>query len=206
MNDIRIEMKNGKANVFTPYNSNFVEKINGIGGAKWNRSDKYWEVPESAIEAVREIMKEVYGAADDDVAAETVKVKVTVKEYKYGEKSDINLLGKCLCHARGRDSGGSPGKDVAYVSGHPSSGGSAKNWYSEVPRDAIIILSNVSKFLYDAYLRNPDEDYTIELLITAKSREQLLDEKDKLLKRLQEIELELNKEPALSRATGSHEM
>ena len=58
---MKIEVMNGKANVYTPYNPDFVKKVKGIGGAKWNGSEKCWEIPETAIEAARAIMCEVFG-------------------------------------------------------------------------------------------------------------------------------------------------
>ena len=61
---MRIDVKDGVANVYTPYNPDFVRKIKGIGGAKWNGSKKCWTIPEFAIEAAREIMCEVYGYSD----------------------------------------------------------------------------------------------------------------------------------------------
>lgn len=185
---MKITIENQRANIFTPYNSNFVGKIKNIGGAKWNGSEKCWTTPIDAIDAVREIMREIYGMADNDIGGETVKLRVTVIHEKSPYCQDVNLLGKCLCHAYGRDSGGKPGDNVAYISGSPQSGGSVKNWRSVVPDGAVIILSNVSKNLYDAYLQDPDEDYSIELVEEKISRQKLFEEKERLLARIGEIE------------------
>ena len=45
---IKIEVENGRANIYTPYNPDFVRKIKGVGGSKWNSSEKYWSIPEDA--------------------------------------------------------------------------------------------------------------------------------------------------------------
>ena len=39
---MKIEINAGKANVFTPYNKDFVAKIKQIGGARWNGSARCW--------------------------------------------------------------------------------------------------------------------------------------------------------------------
>ncbi|WP_333813829.1 hypothetical protein [Muricomes intestini] len=192
MNELRITVENGKASVFTPYNSGFVSRIKGIGGAKWNPSNKCWTIPEDAIEVARGIMREVYGAADNDVA-ETVKVKVTALNLITKDLAPIELMGKVLSSARGRDSGAKPGNDVAYISGKPSSGGSAKNWESTISEGAVIVLSNVNKNLYEKYMETPDTNYKVELVKESHSKNALLKEKEQLLARLKEIEAELNK-------------
>ena len=61
---IKIEVKENKAYIYTPYNPEFVRKIKQIGGARWNSSEKAWTVPEDMVEPVREIMMEVYGETD----------------------------------------------------------------------------------------------------------------------------------------------
>lgn len=53
---------------------------------------------------------------------------------------------------------------------------------------SIIILSNVSKSLYDAYSKDPSEDYTVELVEAKKSRDQLLKEREELMQKIAEID------------------
>lgn len=190
MNNMKIEVENGKAKLFTPYNPTFVTKIKGIGSAKWNSEDRCWMIPEENIEEAREIMRSVYGAADNDVA-ETVKVKVTVLECVWAKRRPYTLMGKVLSKAYGRDSDATPGEDVAYISGYCRSGGSVKNWESQVDKGSVIVLSNVNKTLYELYLENPNEDLKVELMESKKSKNELLKEKEQLLERLNEIEKEL---------------
>lgn len=191
MNGIKIEVKNGKANIYTPYNPTFVCKIKGIGGAKWDSEEECWIVPEDMIDSAREIMRDAYGFADTDVA-ETVKVKVTVLDDVSAYHAPYELMGKVLSRAYGRDSGAYIGNDVAYISGQPCSAGSVKNWGSKVNKGSVIVLTNVSKNLYERYLESPIENLEVELMEYKKSRNELLKEKDELLERLKEVEKELN--------------
>lgn len=187
MEEIKIEVMGENANVYTPYSSIFVKKINGIGGARWNSSKRCWIVPVESVDAIREIMRQVYGKDDSPAGeCETLKLRIIVKKELSNSCDDVNLFGKCLCHATGRDSGGRPGNDVFYVAGKPNSGGSVKNWKSIVPVGSEIILSNVSKLMYEEYV--PNGDVSMELVQEEHNKGQLLIEKEKLLKRLAEID------------------
>lgn len=90
MSKIRVEKINNKrVGIYTPYNSDFVKKIKNIVGAKWN--GKCWGIPSDSLDAVRIIMKNVYGE-DDLISSDIVKVIVLEKIEQY--HGDINLLGK----------------------------------------------------------------------------------------------------------------
>lgn len=182
---MKIDVKNGIANVYTPYNPDFVKAIKGVGGAKWNGSEKYWSIPETAVEVAREIMIDVYGYSDVK-ENETISLKVTFNEDVSEYRKDVVLFGKILAHAYGRDSGARIGDDVAYISGGATSGGSAKNWYSIVKEGSVIVLSNVNKNIYEN--AEMQYDVTVEILETKNNRNQLLDEKKRLLKRIEEID------------------
>ena len=182
--NIKIEVNGDIAELYTPYNQDFVNKIKGIGGAKWISSKKCWSIPSAAADAAREIMRSVFGV-DDISPAETVKLRITTLEELSEPKKDVNLFGKCLCHAWGRDSGGTAGQDVCYVAGAPCSSGSVKNWYSTVPSGSVIILNNVSKPLYDTY--EPSDYIKIELISEDININALKIEKEQLLKRLEEL-------------------
>lgn len=139
-------------------------------------------------------MKTVYGRNDIE-HGETISLKIALKKAWSESRSDVVFLGKILCHASGRDSGGRVGEDVCYIKGEVESGGSVKNWYSYVTEGSQIVLNNVSKILYDEYMQSPFDWIEIEVLdnTTTVNKEELLKEKERLLRRLNEIE-ELLKE------------
>lgn len=182
---IEIKVDNGRANIYTPYNPQFVRAIKQIGGAKWNPAQKCWSIPEAAIEAARGIMTDVYGCTDVS-GGETITVKATFAEEVTAHLADVVLFGKVLAHATGRDSGARVGDDVAFSAGGVTSGGGARNWQSVVREGSVAILSNVSKSLYDKAVL-PD-GVTVEIMDSKIDREALLAEKARLLKRLAEIE------------------
>lgn len=64
--EFAIEHWNGKLQIFTPYNPDFVQAVKRVDGSKWNAEEKCWEAPEDAIGHVRQIMKEAYGHDDTE--------------------------------------------------------------------------------------------------------------------------------------------
>lgn len=54
---MRIHNNNGKVEIYTPYNKEFVQKIKGIGEARWN--GKCWIINEENLDVARKIMRDV---------------------------------------------------------------------------------------------------------------------------------------------------
>lgn len=183
---MEIKIKDGMADVYTPYNPYFVRKIKGIGGTKWVSSEKCWRVPEAAIEAVREMMKDVYGYSDV-MQNETVTLKVTFNEEVRECQDDIVLFGKVLARVYGRDSGAKIGEDVAFIKGGAGSGGSVKNWESYIREGSVVILSNVNKSLYERRMKSLPSEIEVEVLNKI-DKKQLSEEKERLLNRIAEID------------------
>lgn len=191
MSEIEVKIRDDKAMLYTPYNPEFVKRIKKFSDARWNSGEKCWTIDESNLDAARVIMKEIYGYADNEIN-EKVTLKIHVKESVSKKHGDVILFGKILSHATGRDSGTHPGSDVAYIHGSAYSGGSSKNWESVVSEDSEILLHNVNKNLYEEYLENPQEEYEIEVVTDSIDSAALKQEKERLLKRIKEIDHVLN--------------
>lgn len=191
MSEIEVKIRDDKAMLYTPYNPEFVKRIKKFSDARWNSGEKCWTIDESNLGAARVIMKEIYGYADNEIN-EKVTLKIHVKESVSKKHGDVILFGKILSHATGRDSGARSGSDVAYIHGSDYSGGSAKNWESVVSEDSEILLHNVNKNLYEEYLENPQEEYEIEVVTDSIDSAALKQEKERLLKRIKEIDHLLN--------------
>ena len=168
MSEIEVKIRDDKAMLYTPYNPEFVKRIKKFSDARWNSGEKCWTIDEK------------------------VTLKIHVKESVSKKHGDVILFGKILSHATGRDSGAHPGSDVAYIHGSAYSGGSAKNWESVVSEDSEILLHNVNKNLYEEYLENPQEEYEIEVVTDSIDSAALKQEKERLLKRIKEIDHVLN--------------
>jgi hypothetical protein len=181
---------NGKIAVDTPYNPSFVSKIKKAGG-KWNASNRTWEVDERSVEAVRAIMREVYG--QDDLPQELVTVKVTIGDKSLDEwRAPVVLFGRNIASARGRDGGARPGEGVCFEKGGCDSGGSMKNWYTIVSAESVFTIYDVPKLAVEQKLGWKDDFGTFEVVESGDPLAALRAEKEALLERLAEIEEILN--------------
>lgn len=188
MSKVNVVVNGDCAELYTPYSKQFVSEIKGIGGAKWNRDSSCWSIPSDALDIAKGIMLKVYGDNGDEKQP-TLTVRVDVESSQYSEFCDAyTLLGKTVARARGRDSGATIGEDVIFEKGKPTSGGSAKNWYTKVPEGSVIRLSNVSMSLWEEFKASSHEGITAEVVEDKIDYAALEAEKEKLLKRLDEIE------------------
>jgi len=177
---------NGKIAIETPYNPNFVSKIKKAGG-KWNPGNKTWETDERSIEAVRAIMREVYG--QDDLPQELVNVKVTIGQQSISQHTGpIVLFGRAIASAWGRDSGARVGEGVCFESGSATSGGSAKNWYTIIKENSVFTVYDIPKKAVEEKLGWSDDYGTFEIVENSDPLAALKAEKEALLKRLTEID------------------
>ena len=179
-------LKNGKISIETPYNPEFVRRIKRAGG-KWNPNNKTWECDERSIDAVRVIMREVYG--EDDMPQELVTVYVKVGDNPIEEHTGpVVMFGRTIASAFGRDSGAKLGDGVCFSAGGATSGGSAKNWYTILRANSEFTIYDVPKLATEQKL-GWDDDYGIfEIVESADPMVALKAEKEALLKRLAEID------------------
>ena len=188
MGKVKVVVKEEYAELYTPYSKLFVTEIKSIGGAKWKAEKSCWTIPTDALDIAKEIMMRIYGE-DGDKKQPTLTVRITLEKAQYGEYcGSYTLLGKTVARALGRDSGAKIGEDVIFEVGKPTSGGSAKNWYAVVPMGSIIRLSNVSITLWEEFQAQDHEGIIAEVVADKIDKQALEAEKEKLLKRLAEIE------------------
>lgn len=194
--DFKITIANGMAQIKTPYNANFVAKIKMVGGAKWDAEKRRWTVPETAVPAVREIMRNVYGR-DDLIEGETVSVRLTFAETLERTTTSVIIMGHTISRAYGRDSGANPGDGVSFVRGECFSGGSMRNWSSGVKGGSVVIVDKVPVSLYEREKDNLPRGVTCEIVENdcPTSRIQLEEEKSRLLARIAEIDKMLEQLP-----------
>ena len=188
MDNFKITVADGKANIYTPYNADFVSRVKLLGG-RWNASDRCWAVPEDAVEDVRAAMREIYGR-DDRPVVDAADVVLTFGEEVSEYCAPITLLGRTIARAFGRDTGAKVGENVMFIQGAPRSGGSMKNWLTVIPSGCVVKCLRGPRAALDA-AELPD-GVTMEIINTRMDREALEDEKARLLARLAEIEKLLN--------------
>ena len=185
---MRIEIENGKAKIFTPYNDEFVERLQGFGGAEW--TGKCWTVPEHAVDEVREVMLEIFGENDINVS-EKVKVKINFKEEVFRAKGPVTIFGKSIATARGRDGNARISEDVVFIKGKAHGGGSRVNWGTVIDEGSIVTITNVPVTKLDD--PNLPEGASFEVIGEYINPDDLRKEKKRLLERIEVIDECLSK-------------
>lgn len=187
---MKITVTGDHAALYTPYNADFVARIKSIGGARWNPTLGAWTIPSNMVDAARELMRCVFGVDDTTTECNPITLQVTFHDEVSTIAGDVTMYGRCLSHASGRDSGARCGENVAFLSGAPESGGSAKNWRSVVPAGSVVLLKDVPEALY---LSRPEISGCTVTPIESPctSRIELQNELDRLLVRIAEIKSQL---------------
>lgn len=103
------------------------------------------------------------------------------------------MFDKTIAIAYSKNSGAKLGDDVALIKGSIYSGGSVKNWNTEIDRDTVINLYNVPVTIYEKEKNFYNaEEVEIEVIEddneNGLNMDKLKEEKEKLLKRIAEID------------------
>lgn len=194
MSTIQVEIKNGKAYIASPYNVEFVRRIK-LSGGKWSAASKRWYVPEPALPAVRTMMAEVYGETDEGPASEYVTLVVKWLEDDWTVGGPVTLAGRVIASAWGRDSGAKPGTNVSFISGEPTSGGSAKNWETKVPEGSVVEIYYVPLSKAQEIVNNHPRWMEVRIEgAPVVDKDALKAEREQLMQRIAEIDALLEKE------------
>ena len=195
MNELKIERKDGRAYITTPYHPEFIWKIKMIEDHWWHPDTRQWSIPdnEGVIQAAREAMKESFGH-DDQSVAETVNVEVTFNEY-FIQGPSVMVLGKPIFRTRGKESRIITGDSVYLLKGGVVNESSNKYPTVGVKVGTIVRIDDVLPSEIDKYKEQTDKPYTVEVLNldTDEKKLKLENEKEKLLARIDEIDRELAK-------------
>ncbi len=182
---MKIDIEDADAKIHTEYNADFVCALKRtIGGAKWDSYEKCWIVPKQSIETCRELMMKYYGETDITQSTERFSVKFYLDAEQW--RGPVVIFGRSLATAFGRDSGARLGTGFEIVDGQIGSGGSCKNWTTWVR--GTFIAHNVTQAMLD---RETLDEESIEIIHDNADYidvNALQEEKERLLKRIQEID------------------
>lgn len=184
--------EDGKIKILSDYNINFIKGAKLIEG-KWK--SPYWVFPEENESAVRELLLDIYGTTGEP--QETVDLLVDISEVYYTNKflyqndNNIYLCRRILCTRYDRDSEVRLGENVLLIKGGFANSGGSRKYPSVSPQEGTIL--KVKRCPVSVYERVKDlpEITLCESTGTADRKSQLLEEKERLQKRLAEIEAEL---------------
>ena len=120
-------IKDGSIYVVSPYNHRFVSTARNLRG-QWKNNA--WVFDDSLVDYVREALIESFGTTGEDPYKEVI-LKI-INFSSSSDKKPVELFGRTIVRAFGRDSGVKLGDDIIWISGEKDSGGSVKNWESYV--------------------------------------------------------------------------
>lgn len=119
----------GTIEVVTPYNREFVEKARNLRG-KWNSAKSAWVFDDSIEEYVKQALIDCYGTTGEGpIEYCSLLIK---KHTDQADKDAVELFGRTIAKAYGRDSGAKLGDGIVWIDGTYDSGGSVKNWRTDV--------------------------------------------------------------------------
>ena len=178
---MKTKIENGKIYVQSDYNRDYISRAKGLQG-KW--SSPYWVFPEENIDELRELLLDVYGECGDlaEEAPVTVTVDLDLDEYKH-VGAEVTIGSFVAVRRRYRDSDVIYADNVMLVKGgFPSSGGSVKNPRVYPDSGTVIRVKDIPVKLYEQI-----KDEAGVSLYKAPDNAALIEERDKLLARLAEL-------------------
>lgn len=185
MKNIKIERVDGRLEVTSPYDRDFIFQIKQIGG-RWISEKKVWSVSEELEQELMDILRDVYGWVGDDPTT----IRVTFKAYDFWSDDGTIDIGPMTVAKRYSRDGAVSVADGFWVSGgsaFPSSGGSAK-YPSVKPNEDTEMTGDLPLDIYKAL---SEEEKALIIVDDGNKKKALEEEKEKLLARLAEIEEEL---------------
>lgn len=182
---VKVEVNEKIISVISEYNPNFIRKARALHGV-WQRPA--WVFDASQSNAVRKALKECYG---DDGMSELVKVRIDLDKCKLLSDGypSLYFADKCLIATRfGRDSDCKLPSNVYCVEGgFKSRGGSMKHPCVTWGDDTLVEMT-IPQIVYEECKDDPG----VSLVNNATDKRTVLqEEKEKLLKRIKEIDTEL---------------
>jgi hypothetical protein len=177
--------------VVTPYNRHFIRAAKAEFHAKWDGDCWCFDLRDES--EVRALVKRFYGWT---AGMPLVSAMVFVDRDLRAGLAPVMLLGRVLASATGRDSGAELGDAVRIRAGSADSGGSAKNWTTEIKAGTELVVHDLPQGMVQDYLegRGTQDGVRVELIAPAApatpdmmSKNRLVGERAALLARIAEI-------------------
>jgi hypothetical protein len=187
---IQLTVVDDKIKVVTPYNEAFVQKCRNLRGTFKNGA---WWFDDSIIDYVREVMITFYGTTGE-IPYQNCSLLISNYTDHSTYCSPCILFGRTIAKAFSRDSGARLGDDVILIDGICNSGGSVKNWRTEITNATFEIMNFPVPSLELPEVKNAIEEGWCKVKYQKKKRssEEIQVEIEALHKRIEELQTELN--------------
>lgn len=184
---MNVQRNEKQISIVSEYNPDLPSKAKKLGG-KWSPSTKSWIFDIRDESRVADLYRSIYGEwdNDDDIPADAVTARVTITTDISEYHSGIFFAGRQVARATGRDSGAKLGAGIIVLGGNFDSGGSVKNWRTCAKEGTIFEIRDVPLCKVEEEMEK--EEWKIEILGNV-DKAALMAEKERLLARIQEIDL-----------------
>ena len=157
-NEIRIETVDGRVVVNSPYTREWPAVARNLGG-RWQADPGVWLFDPRDERKVRNALRETYGWAGESGA--TVDVRLTAENDIEVIRGGVEVAGRTLARAFGRDGGARLGDGVVAISGHYGSGGSMNNWKTRIGEGAVFEVRDLPAAAIDLI---DTRDWTVQIV------------------------------------------
>lgn len=177
--------EDGRLVVRAPYNQDFVIDCRRLNGKFANGC---WTFDGRDEQRVRAVCFEHYG--QDGFREDLCTVEVRFEPGEQAVKEPITVAGRSVAIAKGRDSGANLADGVILLKGAFTSGGSVANWTTVTTDGALVLIRDFPRPVAQAFIDHtkPGEKPWIRMVDEAVDQARLIEEKERLLKRLVELE------------------
>jgi len=148
------------------YNSKFNAEASTAGAS---RSTTGWFFDEISYQRGRQIALKFFGWGGKEL--DTVAAKITAKGTLSVGQGSIEFFGHVIAKASGRDSGAIIPPSIVKLSGCAGSGGSVKNWKTEISVGSEFVVKNFPRATFEALLAKGHDKWHLELYTPATAPE-----------------------------------
>ena len=187
---MQIEITNsyGVLSVRSPYHAGFVAGARNLSG---RFSAGAWSFDPRVEADVRKLCQRCYGT-DGTTPADVVTLRVAFGDDEFSVLAmPIEVGGRTIARAFGRDSGAKTGEGVIVDAGGFSSGGSVKNWRTVARAGTVVRILDMPRATAEELCATEHEYYRCEIVADtappAIDRDALVAERARLQARLAEI-------------------
>lgn len=175
-----------------PYNPDFIGPAKTKLGAHWDGECWCFDIRDQ--DSALKFIEAKYGWR---IGMPLVSVNIIFNEDRHFGQSPCVLLGRVLAAATDRDSGVKLGNGVRLVEGIATSGGSKKNWTTEIRAGSVFVVHDVPKQMAQDFITGKRESRNVVVTViehpvtVVVDKTSLEDERKELMQRLTEIDAQL---------------
>ena len=175
-----------------PYNPNFIGSAKEKFEAKWDGECWCFDIRDRDM--VLKFSESKYGW---QMGMPLGSVTIDFFENRHYSRGPCILLGRVIAAAKDRDSGARLGDGVRLVGGVATSGGSSKNWTTEIRAGSEFVVHDVPEKMAQDYITGKRESRNVVVTLVVPplpiviDKTLLEDERSALMQRLTEIDTQL---------------